>query len=67
MVISMLQNAYQKAEVDWSYASRKKMLSFKCDPSQTKLTQYYKLVTEVDLLSKSNPELMKGFDNANKE
>ena len=43
------------------------MLSFKCDPSQTKLTEYYKLVTEVDLLSKYNRELMKAFDNANKE
>ena len=43
------------------------MLSLKCDPSQTKLTDYYKLVTEVDLLSKSNPELMKAFDNANEE
>ena len=28
---------------------------------------YYKLVTEVDLLSKSNPELMKVFDNANED
>ena len=45
------------------------MLSLKCDPSQTKLTDYYKLVTEIDLLSKSNPELIvrKAFDNANEE
>ena len=43
------------------------MLSLKCDPSQTKLTDYYNLVIEVDLLSRSNPELMKAFNNANEE
>ena len=43
------------------------MLSLKYDPSQTKLMDYYKVVTEVDLLSKSNPEVMKAFDNANEE
>ena len=42
-------------------------MSSKCDPSQTKQTDYYKLVTEVDSLSKSNPELTKAFNNVNEE
>ena len=43
------------------------MLFIKYDPSQTKLTDYYELVNEIDLLSKSNPDLMKAFNNANEE
>ena len=43
------------------------MSSLKYDPLQTKLTDYYELVNEVDLLSTSNPDLMKAFSNANEE
>ena len=43
------------------------MSSLKYDPLQTKLTDYYKLVDEVDMISRSNPDVMKAFDNANEE
>ena len=43
------------------------MSSLKYDPLQTKLTDYYELVNEVDLLNKSNPDVMKAFSNANEE
>lgn len=43
------------------------MSSLKYDPLQTKLTDYYELVNEIDLLSRSNPDVMKAFNNANEE
>ena len=61
-----LDRLSKKLKVDWSYATRKMSL-LKYDPLQTKLTDYYELVNEVDLLSRSNPDLMKAFSNANEE
>ena len=40
----------KKLKVDWSYATRKKTSSLKYDPLQTKLTDYYELVNEVDMI-----------------
>ena len=59
----------KKAKVDWSYGSRKKMAMLKCasNPSQKKITNYFDLVDKIDLLSKSNDELMKAFNEANKD
>ena len=43
------------------------MSLLKHDPSQTRLTQYYDLINQIDLLTKSTPELMKAFNIANEE
>ena len=43
------------------------MSLLKHDPSQTRLTQYYDLINQIDLLTKSTPELMKAFNKANEE
>jgi len=43
------------------------MSILKCDPLQIKLTDYYELVHEVDLLSRSNPDLIKAFNIVNEE
>ena len=53
--------------MDWSYASRKKLSLLKSasDPSQQRLTNYYDLVDQVYVLSRTNPDLIKAFNEAN--
>ena len=43
------------------------MLNCASDPSQEKITNYFDLVEKIDLLSKSNDDLMKAFNEANED
>ena len=43
------------------------MSLLKHDPSQMRLTQYYDLINQIDLLTKSTPELTKAFNKASIE
>ena len=56
----------KKVKIDWSYSSRKKMaaLKFASHSSQKRITDYFDLVEKIDLLSKSNNELMKALNEA---
>jgi len=59
----------KKVKIDWLHSSRKKMATLKSasHPSQKRITDYYDLVEKIDLLCKSNNELMKALNEANEE
>ena len=63
----IVTSPHKKPKVDWSYSTRKKMQFLKHDSSQTRITDYYDIVNQVDLLRKSKPELMNAFHFAGNE
>ena len=59
----------KKVKVDWSHSSRKKMAALKSasHPLQKRITDYHDLVEKIDLLNKTNNELMMALNKANEE
>lgn len=54
-------HVFKKPKLDWSYATRKQMALLKYDPAQTQLTDYYKVVDQIEQLVKSEPTIMNAF------
>ena len=52
-------------KVDWSRESRKQLSLLKFDPSQTKLTDYFTLLNNIENIVQKNPELHKVVANVN--
>ena len=48
--------------MDWSYSTCKQLSILKYDPSQTPITDYYKIIDEVERYVRTSPKLMNMFN-----
>ena len=52
------QESYQTTTTNWSRKSRKQLSTLKIatDPSQTKITDYFEIIDQIEAITNSNPE-----------
>jgi len=53
---------YKKPKVDWSHSTCKQWSILKFDPSQTLITDYYKIIDEVERYQRTSPEVLNMFN-----